>query len=206
MFSNQNKLGFPVDYGDSPLDNEDRLSVSVVKGIKSKQFRNIISGLFSVILILGSNARPANAIPAEAGECIADIAEAAAAEMPQGVPAGTVAGTAAGRAAAAPGPAPLPAAGAAAGRGAGRFELGTPGAPLGPGGPGGPPAPGQPPIHLGIPRPVTTLSRGGNTVIFAGSIGWICLNAYWGDPVAIAGCSVMIGTWFLSVIGIRVGT
>ena len=204
MLSNKNKLGFPVDYGDSPLDNEDRLSVSVVKVIKSKRFGDTLSGLFSVILILGSNARPTNAIPVEAGECIAQAAAEAASEIPQGVPA-TLGGTAAGRAAGTPAPAPLPTVVPDVGGHNPFGRTGLPGTPLGPGGPGGPPGPGQPPVFMGIPRPATPLLRSGNTMVFAGSIGWVCLNAYWGNPVAIAGCTTMVGVWFLSVLGIKIG-
>jgi hypothetical protein len=204
MLPNKSKLGFPVDYGDSPLDNEDRLSVRVVEGIKSKRFWGILSGLFSVILIIGSNARSTNAISLEAGESIAQAAAEAASEMPQGVPT-TLGGTAAGRAAGASAPAPLPAAPDVGCHN--RFgRAGLPGALGTPGGPGGPPSPGQPPVMIGIPRPATPILRTGNTLVFAGSIGWICLNAYWGNTVAIIGFSAMVGGWFLSVLGVKLGS
>ena len=184
MFHRQNKLGFPVDYGDTPVDDESQLSVIVVKGIKSKWFRDVLSGVCSIILIVGSNARPVNAIPldgipVEAGACIAQAAAEAASEMPKAVPAAVV-----GTAALAPGPAPLENVPGALGHQS-FTKIG---------------APGQPPIFIGLPRPVTTPARIGNTIAFGGSVGWICINAYWGNPAAIAGCSVMVATWFFSVL------
>lgn len=73
-----------------------------------------------------------------------------------------------------------------------------------PGGPGGPLSPGQPPVCLPLPRPCTPATRGANTVIFAGSFAWICVNAYWGNPVAIAGCSAMFIGWVANALGIRI--
>lgn len=213
MLSKQKKLGFPVDYGDSPLGDEDRLSVSVVKGMQSKRSRDIVSGICSFILIAGVHVRPTNAIPPESIEYIAQAAAEVASEMPKGIPP-TIGGTAAGRAAGALGPAPIPVIPGipVAAPTVPNFTYtngvpgtGGPGTPFGPGGPGGPPSPGQPPILIGIPRPSTTLTRSGNTFLFAGSIGWVCLNAYWGNPVAIAGCTTMIGTWFFTAIGVKLG-
>ena len=80
--------------------------------------------------------------------------------------------------------------------------LGQPGGPLGPGGPPGPPAPGKPPIMLPIGRPESSLARGVNTFAFLGSIGYVCLNAYWGNPVALAGCFAMVSTWLGSTLGL----
>lgn len=60
----------------------------------------------------------------------------------------------------------------------------------------GPPFPGQPPIFMPIGRPVTPRARLANTVFFTGSFAYTCLNAYWGNPVALAGCSIMVATWF----------
>ena len=73
-----------------------------------------------------------------------------------------------------------------------------------PGAPGGPPKPGQPPIYMPLGRPVTPTARTLNTVAFTGSFAWVCLNAYWGNPVAIAGCSVMVIAWFANLLGIHI--
>lgn len=113
--------------------------------------------------------RPTNAIPPEAGEHIAKAAAEAASEMPNNIPVIM-------QGAAAPAPvkpigADLPPAVPAAGHNG--FRQFTP--PGAPGGYGGPPLPGQPPIMVGIPRPSTGPTRIGNTIIFAGSISWICL-------------------------------
>jgi hypothetical protein len=61
-----------------------------------------------------------------------------------------------------------------------------------PGGPGGPPLPGQPPIYMPLGRPITPQARTANSIFFAGSIGWICLNEYWGSPIALVGCTSMV--------------
>ena len=71
MVYKKNALGFPIDYGDTPLDDEHRLSHSLVKGIKSKRFRDIVYGISYFTLVVGVNVRPTNAIPPEAGEHIA---------------------------------------------------------------------------------------------------------------------------------------
>ena len=70
--------------------------------------------------------------------------------------------------------------------------------------PGGPTLPVKPPIYVPLARPETAVARGANTFLFMGSIGWVCLNAYWGNPVVIAGCTVIAATWFARVLGVNI--
>jgi hypothetical protein len=208
MVYKKNALGFPIDYGDAPLDDEHRLSHSLVKGIKSKRFRDIVYGIAYFTLVVGVNVRPTNAIPPEAGEHIAKAAAEAASEMPNNIP--VIVQGAAGPAPVKPIGADLPPAVPAAGHNGfyqgynGFRQFTPPGAPGGYGGPGGPPLPGQPPIMVGIPRPSTGVLRVGNTVIFAGSISWICLNAYWGNPIALIGCSGMVVGLLAEALGMKI--
>lgn len=190
---NNLNLGFPFDYRDTPENDDNRLSHLFVKVVSSKKFQNICSALFFIGASGIQSPASANAFPAEAGEHIAAAADAA-------VNSGTVTCDIPGSAA--------PIAGAVANEGhkalpnlqvgnKGNFG-GLPPAPLTPA-----PAPGQPPIYMPLPRPITPVSRTLNTAVFTGSFAYICLNAYWGNPVAIAGCNVMVATWFFRVLGSR---
>jgi hypothetical protein len=52
--------------------------------------------------------------------------------------------------------------------------------------------PASPPSFYIPAKPVLTVSRTVNTVAFTSALGVICLNAAWGEPVAILMCSVGI--------------
>ena len=192
------KLGFPIYYGDTPLNEGRRLSDKVLVVIQTERFQNICSGLFSAVLILGSHGQVSNAIPPEVGEQIAEAAEAAvnAGQAADLVP--KIDGRVAAAAANAPGLQPLipqnpvPVANLPQ----------APGLPGDPGDPGGPPLPGHPLIYMPLGRPITPVCRTANTILFTGSFACICVNAYWGNPVAIAGCTVMVISWFGKVLGI----
>lgn len=196
-------FGFPISYGDTPCDEGDRLSDTFVTVVKTKKFQNICSGFFSAVLWIGSQAQVAGAIPPEAGEQVANAADAAinagqANDLRPHIPEG--ARIAAG-VANAPGPPPLD----------NQNHISVqefppaPGLTGGPGGPGGPPAPGNPPVYMPLGRPITPVSRTANSIMFTGSLAWICVNAYWGNPVAMAGCAIMFATWFGTVLGINIG-
>ena len=59
-----------------------------------------------------------------------------------------------------------------------------------PGGPGmSPGGPASPPSLYIPPKPGSTGARAVNTVLFTGAMGIICINAAWGEPVAILMCS-----------------
>ena len=191
----KNKLGYLVNYGDVPADDGNRINDSIVNLSKLKRFHNFCLRAFNLVMTLGAYramVQPASAIPPEAGEHIADAVEVAfAAGQANGlIPPYVHHGTVAGQGAVVPGQGSLP-----------RHGIEAPEQPLGP---GGPPAPGQPPIYMPIPRPITGHGRGLNTLFFTGSFAYICLNAYWGNPVAVTDCSVMVvGTWVLKLLGIR---
>ena len=187
--------GFPIDYGDTPRNDGSRISDTVVKIVKTEKFQNICSGVLSFALAYGSQAQSAYAMPPEAGEHIAGAAAEAvnAGEAANLCPnLGNTAGTA-------PiGPVPAAAAAAAAVGG------GVPGANTAIG-TIKPPAPAtniSPFMPLG--RPMTPMSRTLNTIAFGSSIGWICVNAYWGNPIALAGCTIMVVTWFGTVLGVKI--
>lgn len=190
-------FGFPIHYGDTPSNEGDRLSDKVITVVQTKKFQNICSGLLSAVLFLGSQTQVSNAIPPEAGEHIANAADAAvnagqAADLTPGIGGRFAAGVAN-----APGSVPLGNQNLPPVR-----NLPVAGGPGLPGYPGGPPAPGNPPVYMPLGRPMTPASRTANSVLFTGSLAWICVNAYWGNPVAIAGCSVMAATWFATILGI----
>ena len=183
-------LGFPIHYVDMPSNEGNRLSDKVITMVRTKKFRNICSALLSAMLIIG---RQGHAIPPEAGEHIANAADAA-------VNAGQVAdlalnieGRVVGNMANAPDRLPLP------------KRNPIPPAPRLPDYPRGLPAPGQPPAYMPWGLPITPVARTTNTILFTGSLAWICVNAYWGSPIGLAGCSIMFATWFANVLASSLG-
>ena len=203
-------LGFPFSYGDIPVNDGNRLSDGVLIVVKTKKFQNICSAIATIVFFFrpgASSVEVANAIPPEAGEHIAQAANAAvesgqAANVAAGVgdtykAAGFATGMEGARMAADPVGAAVPARPPVQ-----NMPLSLPGRPDGP---GKPPLPEQPPIYFPLGRPQTPLGRTTNTVFFVGSVGWICLNAYWGNPVAIAGCTGMLVTFFARAIGVKIG-
>lgn len=197
--SKNNSLGFPISYRDNPVNDGNRFSDKFLIVTQSKKFQDISSALFSIIFIVGQQPRVANAIPVEAGECVADLADT----VVNGGQAGPLVpdvGRAAAAAANQPAPGPLKPLGQ--GNNLPTAPVyGTPGTPPGP---GGPPKPGQPPIYIPLGRPHTSLARGANSFYFTASIVGICLNAYWGNPVVLAGCGSMIVTWMWHALGINI--
>lgn len=183
-------IGYPITYSEN-IDNESRLSDLVVEVIKSERFQNHATAIFFAILALGSYALPSAAIPPEYGEAAANMAQG----IDQGVPPlGEVAGNM-----------NLPpqqmvennaAQIGQAGRvGLNQLEhgpninkLGQNGIPLH--------QPGQviqPPAWRLPGPPTSSTGQYLNTVMIIGSIGWICLNASWGNPVLAYGCVGVVG-------------
>lgn len=194
----ENNLGFPFSYGDIPSNEGNRVSDVVseqfVVIVTSKKFKNICSAFLSLAIACGSRLQVANAIPPEAGEHIAKAADAAV----NAGEAATLTAETTGRVAAgvANKAAPVGIAGA---------QKPVLNMPITAGMPGSPGGPGMPPIYMPLGRPVTPGSRIANTVFYGGSLLCICVNAYWGNPVAIAGCSVMVLTWFGTILGVNFG-
>lgn len=144
-----------------------------------------MSAALTLAITVGATTAPVQAVPPEAGEGLAAAAQAA---VENGSASSLVSDVAAGAArAAATGPVgktPLPVGGGPA----------IP--PLNMPQPGKPPAPGHPPIYMPLARPMTPTARTMNSFGFAAAFGMVCLNAYWGSPIALVGCSAMVVAWF----------
>ena len=174
-------VGYPITYGDKNVD-EVMLSDYVVELMKTKKFQNHMTAVFFAFLALGSYAQPSSAIPVEYGEAAANLAQEAGQTVP---PLGDVVGNVN------PQP-PIPNNAGQVGQ-AGRVNL-NPG-----------PNMNQPNIGNGMPHkpiqpawrlPGPPMSPGGqyaNTFLLLGSVGWICLNASWGNPVFAYGCVGIVG-------------
>lgn len=177
-------IGYPIMYGDQNVD-EKMLSDYVVELMKTKKFQNHMTAVFFAFLALGSYAQPSSAIPVEYGEAAANLAQEAGQTVP---PLGDVVGNVN------PQP-PIPNNAGQVGQ-AGRVNL-NPG-----------PNMNQPNIGNGMPHkpiqpawrlPGPPMSPGGqyaNTLLLIGSVGWICLNASWGNPVFAYGCVGIVGGLF----------
>lgn len=180
-------VGYPITYGDKNVD-EVMLSDYVVELMKTKQFQSRVTAVFFTWLALGSYAQPSLAIPPEYGEAANEILNQAAQNgAAGGVPAAPPIGQIQGQV-------PLvqqnpqcfiPAMPIEQQRLIGAQQMG--GMPKGPainqGGPTNPPS-------FYIPhKPISIATRAANTVAFTTAVGVICLNAAWGEPVAILMCS-----------------
>lgn len=177
------KPNYPFTYGDVETENDYRLSDYVVNKLKDKRTRKYLGALAAAVYALGSQAAPVGAIPPEYGEAAANAAQ----DMPQCIPPlGEVAGNV-------------------------NPQGGVPnnGGPFKPHGP----------VHLNLkgpnqnryeyqhipgtakqlqawrlPGPPTTaIGQYTNTIMLAGSVAWICLNAFWGSPVFAYGCVGIVG-------------
>lgn len=154
------KPHFPFTYGDENAD-EVRLSNYVIELTKTKRFRSNVTAVFFAFLTLGSYVQSSSAIPAEYGEVVNEMLNQAAQN-------GAVGGVPA-----------VPPTGEIAGQ-----------VPVGQRGPAiGQPGPTNPPSFYIPDKPRLVGTRAVNTVAFTGALGVICLNAAWGEPVAIIMCS-----------------
>ena len=170
---------FPFTYGDDVINDGHRLSDYIVNKLNDKKTQNYLGSVAIAMLALGSQIAPVNAIPPEYGEAAANVAQ----EVGQGVPPlGKVVGKV--------NPElqrPIPN-NAAYVRQGGRVNLNRPNFEQN----GMPHKPIQPAWRL----PGPPMSPGGqytNTLLLIGSVGWICLNASWGNPVFAYGCVGIVG-------------
>ena len=171
------KPHFPFTYGDENAD-EVKLSNYVVDLMKTKKFQNYVTAVFFALMTLGSYAQPSSAIPPEYGEAANNVVHG----MDQAVPPlGAAAGVANVGANAAQGN-PVPNQLGQIGQ-AGRVNLNNP-----------PIQPNQQfqavkvPAWRLPPAPVTPVGQYANTVVLIASVGWICLNGAWGNPIFMGGC------------------
>ena len=176
------KAHYPFTYGDESAD-EVKLSIYVVEFMKTKKFQNYITAVFVALLTLGSYVQPSSAIPPEYGEAAANLAQEVGQNVP---PLGDVVGNVNPQL-------PLPNNGAQVGQ-AGRVDLNT-----GPninqpnfGQNGMPHKPIEPAWRIPGP-PTSPAGQYANTLLLLGSVGWICLNASWGNPVFAYGCVGIVG-------------
>ena len=175
MASNFNtKPHFPFTYGEIVKNDNKRLSDQIVKFSSNKKVQQTASYIFWVVILLGSTAAPADAMPPEAGDFAARLA--AENDIIPKIPEGPLIGTTE--------------AGAAAQRNLGvghnplnnlqiPGNLGGNRPPFGPGGnPGGGPGMG-PGVNYRFPGPPRTpTGEIVNTVVAIGSLGYICLQGY----------------------------
>lgn len=171
------KPHFPYTYGDDVRDNGQRLSDSIMKKLGDKKTQNYLGGVTMALLTLGSQTAVANAIPPEYGEAAVNAAQ----EIEQNVPPlGDVAGRV------------IPNNAGNVGQG-GRVNLAGPNINRPHLGPNGIPNDQiQPAWRLPGP-PVTPAGQYVNTLFLFGSVGWICLNAAWGNPIFAYGCVGVVG-------------
>lgn len=180
-------IGYPVTYGDKNVDKV-MLSDYVVELVKTKRFQSHVTAMFFALLTLGSYAQPSLAIPPEYGEAANEIFNQAAQNgTVGGVPAAPPIGQIQGQVPMAQGnpQCVIPAMPIEQQRLIGAQQIGG--------------MPKDPAINQRIPtnppafyipdKPLSVGPRAVNTVAFTSALGVICLNAVWGEPVAILMCS-----------------
>ena len=180
-------VGYPITHGDKNVD-EVMLSDYVVELMKTKRFQSHVTAIFFALLALGSYAQPSSAIPPEYGEAANEILNKAAQNgAAGGVPAAPPIGQIQGQVPMAQKnpQCVIPAMPIEQQRLIAAQQMGH--MPIGPAidrrGPTNPPS-------FYIPgKPRSVVARAANTVAFTTAVGIICLNAAWGEPVAILMCS-----------------
>ncbi len=174
------KAHYPFTYGDKNVD-EVMLSDYVVELMKTKRFQSHVAAMFFALLALGSYAQPSLAIPPEYGEAANEILNQAAQNgAANGVPAAPPIGQIKGQVPVAQGNPQyfLPAMPVEQQRLIAAQQAGQIGG-----------MPTNPPSFYIPDKPRLVGPRAVNTVAFTTALGVICLNAAWGEPVAILMCS-----------------
>lgn len=194
MINNFNeKPNFPVTYGDQDIENEKRFSDYVVIAAKNERVQKHIAAVAVAVFTLGMYTQPASAIPPEYGEAANEILNQAAENGvgAGGIPAVPPIGEIHGHVPQVNQHYNIPAMPIEQQRlivAQQRGQIGEIGAM--PEGPRiGQLGPTSPPSFYLPDKPRKVGPRAINTVAFAASIRVICLNAVWGEPVAIVMCS-----------------
>lgn len=177
------KVYFPITYGDTNID-EKMLSDFVVELMKSKRFQSYITAVFFALIALGSCARPSAAIPPEYGEAVNGVLDQAAQHGAAAPPIGPIQGRVPpvgqmqGQVPVAQANSQfiLPAMSMEQQRVIAAQQAGIQG-------------PTNPPSFYVPDKPRLRGPRIANTAAFTTALGVICLNAAWGEPVAIIMCS-----------------
>lgn len=176
------KPHFPYTYGDDVENEGRRLSDCIVNKLNDKKTQTYLGGVAMAVLTLGNQAAPANAIPPEYGEAAVNAAQ----DIGQNVP---PLGDIGGRVVPNNGGNIVP---GNVGQG-GRVNLAGPNINRPNFGPNEiPNNPIQPAWRLPGP-PVTPTGQYVNTLFLFSSVGWICLNAAWGNPIFAYGCVGVVG-------------
>ena len=191
-----NKSCFPYTYGDEVKNDGDRCSDSVVRLIKNKNFQNYMSALAAAVFCLSSYAQPAGAVPADAGEGIANLAEQFNPGLDVPVGNGHVqrhinvnAREAVNGKLNNPNPLPV---GPAVEPNLGP-RLNQPNYGWNYDGRMGGPLPVNNNNHFHIPGPPkTTVGKSINTLGIAAGVTLICLNGYWGNPLYATICAGIV--------------
>ena len=138
--------------------------------MKNKKVRNYLTSVTFAFLTLVTFAQPSSAIPPEYGETVNESLNQAGQAAAGGPPVGPIEGLQKN----------LPV-----------NEIPqipvTPAVPVVPA--VAPIKPNNPPAFYLPPKPLLPAYRGANTFLFAGAVGVICMNAAWGEPVAILMCA-----------------
>ena len=180
-------VGYPITYCDKNVD-EVMLSDYVVELMKTKRFQSHVTAVFFAFLALGIYAQPSSAIPPEYGEAANEILNQAAQNgAAGGVPAAPPIGQIQGQVPMAQGNPQclIPAMPIEQQHLIAAQQMG--GMPKGPA--IGQRGPTNPPSFYIPGKPGSVGTRAANTVAFTTALGVICLNATWGEPVAIVMCT-----------------
>lgn len=145
----------------------------MVKVAKNERFQRHMGSVGFAMLAVVTRVQPVTAIPPEYGEAAASIADGVGQNVP---PLGELAGTAN--------------IGAQAAQGAARGAEPPLIAPL---------KPANPPAFYLPAKPLVPAHRMANTALFGSAIGIVCLNAFWGEPIAIVMCATGFTTMVFKV-------
>ena len=184
------KPHFPFTYGDDVKNDGRRLSDYVANKLSEKKTRNYIVAVTMASIALGSQAAPVNGIPPEYGEAANEIVNQAAQNgaagggVPTVPPIGDIHGHIPNIPKQNPGTTRcyLPAmpieqqqiiAAQQAGKIGGMSKA----------------RPTDPPSFYFPDKPGSMRGRALNTAMFTTAMGVVCLNAFWGEPVAVLMCS-----------------
>ena len=185
---NSKKPMFPITYGDIQVDSDLRISDKVVEVLENKRFQRHMTSVAGAIVYLAI-ATSAKAVPPEVGEAANEMLNqvtqnGATGGVPAMPPIGQIQGQV-----------PLPQANPQvfipampieqqhliAAQQAGKIGAGAINSPI--------VQPTNPPSFYIPDKPKLVVPRAVNTVAFTTALGVICLNAAWGEPVAILMCS-----------------
>ena len=171
------RANYPISYGDS-TDDKVMVSDRVIELTKNKKFQSHMSAVAIAFLTIGSMARPSVAIPPEYGEAATEAIKQATQNGTAGAvpPVGPVEGV---------------------------KNLPVNNLPVNNPGPQVPRVvpmkPANPPAFYLPAKPLVPAHRMANTALFGTAVGIVCLNAFWGEPVAIMMCATGLTTIALKI-------